>query len=200
MIGPVPAPYRGYAQTIIDQARALLGAIDDLDTAARIDRGALELRASDVALAPLVARVLADLAPLARLRGAKMALTKADSVAARGDDRAIERLVARLLAALVSVTGEGEKLVVSTAREGDEAVLTATRPRSFALSGDDEPGEPEGEAEAAAGAPLLGLGFAIRLARNLARELGGSLVIDDARLTLRLPAAFAEPMGQASIN
>ncbi|MBX9797741.1 HAMP domain-containing sensor histidine kinase [Sphingomonas sp.] len=201
MIGPVPAPYRVYAQTIIDQARALLGAIDDLDTAARIERGALELRPADVALAPLITRVLADLAPLARLRGASTELSRADSVAVRGDDRAIERLVARLLAALVSVAGAGEVLSISAGREGEEAVLRATRPRGFVITaGDELPAEAEREAETAAGAPLLGLGFAIRLVRNLARELNGSLAVDDARLTLRLPAAFAEPMGQASIN
>ena len=46
----------------------------------------------------------------------------------------------------------------------------------------------------------LGSGFALRLAINLARELGGTLVIGETRLTLRLPAAFAGDMGQAVIN
>ena len=44
---------------------------------------------------------------------------------------------------------------------------------------------------------LLGTGFALRLARNLARELGGSLVIEPTSLTLRLPAAVNSQVGQA---
>jgi hypothetical protein len=36
---------------------------------------------------------------------------------------------------------------------------------------------------------LLGTGFALRLAQNLAVELGGVLTIGVDRLTLRLPAA-----------
>ena len=51
-----------------------------------------------------------------------------------------------------------------------------------------------------AGGPLLGTGFALRLARNLAAELRGSLTIGEQALTLRLPAVFSAAMGQASSN
>ncbi|MBX9814497.1 MAG: hypothetical protein A4S12_10445 [Proteobacteria bacterium SG_bin5] len=202
MIGPVPAPYRGYAATIVDQARALLGAIEDLDTAARIEASALELRPGEVALAPLVTRLLADLAPLAELRGATTAFHAAPDLTARADDRALERLLGRLLAVLVSALGRGETLVIEARREEAELVLDCTRPAGLAR--DESGAEPgagaDAEAEAAAGVPLLGTGFALRLARNLARELGGALLFEPARLTLRLPAAFAASMGQASIN
>ena len=36
-MGPAAAPYRGRAAAIIEQARGLLGAVDDLDTAARLE-------------------------------------------------------------------------------------------------------------------------------------------------------------------
>jgi len=48
------------------------------------------------------------------------------------------------------------------------------------------------------GAPLLGTGFALRLARNLAVELGGELVFGEDLLTLRLPAALDEAAAQAT--
>lgn len=198
MIGPVPTPYRGYAATIVQQARALLGAIEDLDTAARIEANALELRPGEVALAPLVDRLLDDLAPLATLRGAATRFRAPPGLAARADDRALERLLGRLFAVLVAALDRGETLRLEARQEEDELVLDLSRPARLTLG--EAPPAADAEAEAAAGVPLLGTGFALRLARNLARELGGSLLIGDACLTLRLPAAFARAMGQASIN
>jgi hypothetical protein len=37
------------------------------------------------------------------------------------------------------------------------------------------------------GAPVLGLGFSLRLVRNLAEAVGGALVIDEDRFALYLP-------------
>lgn len=201
LLGPVADPYRARAAAIRDQARDLLAAIDDLDLAARIEAKALDLRAGCVALKPLLDRVVADLEPLATLRGTDVAI--ADGFAeleVAGDDRAVERLIGRLLAALVAAGGRGERIGVSAAREDDAVAIRFDRPAAltdgigdalFAIDDDDGAGE---------GAPLLGTGFALRLVRNLAIELGGSLVLADDRLTLRLPAAVTADMGQASIN
>lgn len=200
LLGPVANAYRDYAGTIREQARDLLGAIDDLDTAARIEAHALELRPAEVAVAPLFGRIARDLEPLAKLRGAGLAVAGAESVSVRGDDRAVERLVGRLMAALISATATGETLRISVAYEGEETVaISAVRPSGLAAYADDATASIDAEAEAEAeGAPLLGTGFALRLARNLASELGGSLSIGADRLTLRLPAAFTLAVDQAS--
>ncbi|MBA3880947.1 MAG: histidine kinase [Sphingobium sp.] len=201
MLGPVGAAYRGYAGTIVEQARALLGAIDDLDLATRIESRALDLRPSDVPLAPILVRVLKDLEPLATLRGAETTLDIGYDVLAKGDDRVIERLLARLIAVLVSAARAGETIAVLATREDSDAVVRLTRPEALIVAtGNSAPLAIDAEEEAAAGAPLLGSGFALRLAMNLARELGGTLLIGETRLTLRLPAAFAGDMGQASTN
>lgn len=201
LLGPVPGQYRDYAGTIRDQAMGLLGAIDDLDTAARIEAHALELRPTDVPVALLLQRIALDLEPLAALRGAALALDiAAGDVAIRGDDRAVDRLFARLLAALVAAGSAGETIGVRMGREGEETVaIHIDRPRALAAYAGDALLMIDAEAEAEAiGAPLLGTGFALRLARNLAVELGGSLTIGVDRLTLRLPAAFTHGVGQAS--
>lgn len=204
LLGPVPPVYRDRAIQIRSQAGDLLAAIDDLDTAARVEGHTLELRSGTVPVAPLLERVLHDLAPLTHLRGAT-AIPPAGlgDIAFAGDDRAIERLIGRLLAALVSASGRGERLriAVSTAVEG-QVVLAMDRPAALTMDAGDEllfsmDAEAESERE---GAPLLGTGFALRLARNLAAELGGSLVIDADRLTLRLPAAVVGPVEQATIS
>ncbi len=201
VLGPVGGVYRGYAATIVEQARALLGAIDDLDMATRIEAHVLDLRPSDVPLAPLLVRIVKDLEPLASLRGAEATLDIGFDVLAKGDDRAIERLLARLIAVLVSAAQRGETIAILATREDGDAVIRFTRPAALAVSQlTSAPLAIDAEEEAAMGAPLLGSGFALRLAMNLARELGGTLTLGEARLTLRLPAAFAGDMGQAVIN
>ncbi|WP_404370203.1 histidine kinase dimerization/phospho-acceptor domain-containing protein [Sphingomonas sp. MMS24-J45] len=206
MLGPVPAPYRAHAAAIRMQTSGLLAAIDDIDMAARIETHALDLRTGDVPVSPLLDRVIADLTPLATLRGASLQRwISDDALAILGDDRAVERLIARLLATLVASGGAGERIGVVAS--GDDGIVTLVFDRPAALAAYAEEAlltiDAEAEAERAdeqGGAPLLGTGFALRLARNLAAELRGSLTIGDKALTLRLPAAFSAAMEQASSN
>lgn len=201
LLGPVPGPYRDYAETIRDQAMGLLGAIDDLDMAARIEAQALDLRPTEVPVGLLLQRIVHDLAPLATLRQASILLDiDAGDVAIKGDDRAVDRLFTRLLAALVSAGSAGETIAIRLGREGEDTVAVHIgRPRALAAYPGDALLAIDAESEAEIeGAPLLGTGFALRLARNLAVELGGSLTIGVDRLTLRLPAAFTQGVGQVS--
>lgn len=197
MLGPVGDAYRDRAQVIRSQARELLGAIDDIDLAARIDSAALSLVPGQIALRPVLAMIVDDLAPLSELRGSVIALPIAD-LSVTGDRRAVERLLARLLATLVSASGQGERIGVHVAAEGvDKVAITIDRPQALADYPGDQVLDIDDEHE---DATLLGTGFALRLARNLARELGGALVIGPESLTLRLPAAVNEQVGQAHLS
>lgn len=204
MLGPVPAPYRAQAGVIRSQTSDLLNAIDDIDTAARIETHALDLRAGDVPLAPMLARIAEDLAPLTTLRGTTLDCVVADpALAIHADDRAVERLIGRLLATLVAAGGAGERLAVTAARDDGAVTIVFDRPRALAAYGEEGvltiDAEAEAErADASGGGPLLGTGFALRLARNLAAELRGSLTLGDKSLTLRLPGAFSADMERAS--
>lgn len=202
MLGPVPAPYRAHAAAIRGQASGLLTAIDDIDMAARIETHALDLRPGDVPVAPLLDRILADLAPLATLRGAVLdRYVSDDALAILGDDRAVERLMARLMATLVASGSAGERIGVAATGEEGTVVIVFDRPAALAAYAEETLLTIDAEAEAERdGAPLLGTGFALRLARNLAAELRGSLTIGDKALTLRLPAAFSATMEQAFSN
>ena len=197
MLGPVADPYRDRAHVIRTQARELLGAIDDLDLAARIDSAALTLVPSQVHLRPLISGIADDLSQLAELRGSIISLP-VDDLVVDGDRRAVERLLARLMATLVSASGAGERIGVQLALENDGKVaITIDRPKALA----DYPGDSVlGIDDEREDATLLGTGFALRLARNLARELGGSLVIAPESLTLRLPASVNGQVGQAHLS
>ena len=210
LLGPVPPLYRARAVTIRAQANDLIAAIDDLDTAARIEADALDLRARNVSLTALARHVAATLAPLATERGATLAITGADVVAAL-DERSAERLVARLLSTTLAAARRGERIGVSLATAGGEAVLAVDRPAAFAgrtaealFALGDPDGGPDGGpnhgGNGAGGAPLLGTGFTLRLVRNLAREVGGALAIERDRLTLRLPEALHRDMDRASTS
>lgn len=191
MLGDAPPVYRDRAATIRTHARALLAAIDDLDIAARIEGAALRLQAGEVALRPLLARIADDLGALSAMRGAWIALP-IDNLIVSGDLRGAERLFSRLLATLVSAAGQDERVEVRLAAESDDQIavtldlpLALRRHAGEALFGIDD------EQEAPA---LLGTGFALRLVRNLAREMAGSLVIEAESLTVRLPAAVTKSL------
>lgn len=189
LLGPVPPAYREQAATIRGQTLGLLDAIDDLDTAARLESKRLELRAEPVELAPLLARVVDDLAPLARLRGTALTFDAASEVTVTGDLRAIERLLSRFLTAVVSSAAGEPAIRGKVSRDGAAVALTMDRPRAFvaaegALFGGDAELDAVGE-----GGPLLGAAFAFRLARRLAAESGGGVTVTPTALVLRLPAA-----------
>jgi hypothetical protein len=194
LLGPVPPVYRDRAGAILNHSRDLVAVIDDLDLAARIDGDALDLRADSVALRPVFDVIAADLASLCELRGTLLEIEPTD-LSVSGDRRAVERLLARLLATLVSAGEAEESIYVRMGLEGDGHVaIVLDRPQALdAWPGDSvfDVDDDEGDQS------LLGTGFALRLARNLASELGGTLVFGTATLTLRLPAADAVEVGQA---
>nr|WP_243848264.1 HAMP domain-containing sensor histidine kinase [Sphingomonas insulae] len=202
LLGPVSSVYRQHAMTIRDSATSLLGAIEDLDTAARIEGKALDLRAGSVAIEPMLVRIAQDLEPLATLRGTALDIHPMGDHAALADDRALERLLSRLLAALTAAAVAGERIDIAEAPAPDgQVALCFARPQSLGTAEENVllsiDGDTPDPSEAEGGAPLLGTGFALRLARNLARELGGELIFGEHLLTLRLPAASNVAVGQA---
>ncbi|QDX25000.1 sensor histidine kinase [Sphingomonas suaedae] len=193
MLGDAPPFYRERAGTIRMHARALLAAIDDLDIAARIEASALQLSDSDVALRPLLSRIADDLAALAELRGAWIALP-VDTCAVRGDSRAIERMLARMVATLVSAAGDGERIGVQLSAEADLVSIRFDRPAALTDYADEAVFGIDDEQEDAA---LLGTGFALRLVRNIARELSGQFITLPDAFVIQLPATVTKSLEQA---
>jgi len=203
-MGPAAAPYRGRAATIMEQARGLLGAVDDLDTAARIETSRFDLDEGTADAVALLCRLHESYARVAAERGSRIEIEIGDNLPlARVEAGALERMFGRILAGTIGLAGDGERIRAELAlasRDGREMLcLAVDRPRS--ILGLDEtalldPGySPEGDWP---GAPALGLGFALRLVRNLAEAAGGSLRIEPDRLALYLPAIADEalPAGQ----
>lgn len=191
LLGPVPEESRVRAGTIRDETRALLGAMDDLEIAARLESGVLALSPAVVPLGALFRHLSDELRALLDWRGAKLSLP-ADlppDAALAADPRAATRLVTRLVAALVATARQGETLGLAAERRATGWRLAIDRPAALAglsaeamLAADDDGDDPA----------LLGLGFALRLARRLVAELGGKLMLDAQAIVLILPAAVTE--------
>ena len=199
LLGPVAPVYRERATTIRSMASDLLAAVEDLDTAARIEGQVLELRPTVVPLAPLVQRLLDELRPLAELRRAEIRFDPpATPVSALADDRASERLVARLFSVLLSNCVVGERLNAGLGVEGGMAVLRVDRPLALTIETEAALLSEAGDEEQRDGAPLLGTGFSLRLIDKLGSEMGGGLTVGLHRVVLSLPADGDRRVGQAS--
>jgi hypothetical protein len=194
--GPAAASYRTKAADIVAQGQRMLSAIDDLDVAARIESRRLAIEDAWVDASALLTRLHADYLPVAQARGVLLAFQiAADLPLARTDPVTIERMFARLLAATIAIAAPEETVAVQLGRDGEGGLqLAVARPRL--LAGRDEhmlldPGyNPDGDWP---DAPVLGLGFALRLVRNLAAAAGGRLEIDAQRFILHLPLREVAP-------
>lgn len=192
-MGPASLSYRSRASDIMDQARRLLSAVDDLDTAARIETRRLQLAESSVDAVALLCRLHDAYERVARQRGSRILIEiERDLPDAKVELDAAERMFARMLAATIGLAREGETITATMAMgaDGPRKMLCLSIDRPKAIEGLDEaalldPGySPDGDWP---GAPALGLGFALRLVRNLAEAVGGALRIGADRFSLLLP-------------
>jgi His Kinase A (phospho-acceptor) domain len=197
-MGPAALPYRGRAATIMEQARGLLGAVDDLDTAARIESRRLELDEGASDAVALLVRLHDSYERVAAQRGAAIVMRIAEGLPrARVESGAAERMFGRMLAATIGLAGEGETIALNLGlgAEAGHPVLRLAIGRPQAIAGLSErdlldPGySPDGDWP---GAPALGLGFALRLVRNLADAVGGMLEVTPDGFVLTLPAEAGE--------
>ncbi len=196
LFGPVTDDYRGMASAILEDARKLLSGFEDLSTAARLDADNLEIEEGITECLWLTDRVSERLAPISDEIGVVVNISIADPVRPFAVERDLaERIFSRLLSAVIMGGKKGEVL---NGRFRTELGLSATNsfrlnlPLSLQdLAEDDLLGSLSSIEEHLADtsvSPLLGLGFSLRLVRNLARKVGGDLRFQKESLLLILPA------------
>jgi two-component system, OmpR family, sensor kinase len=187
----VLSEYREMAQRIRQDARQLLNGFDDLDTALRLDRNAIDDPDGHVALSELAERLSARVQPLLDYAGASLVLgpvPQASVIAMSA--QALDRIVPRLAGALIGSCEAGETLHVQFVDHSSTVDILFSRPKT--LAGLDEAAlfdVDRTDAGPRDGGPLLGLGFCLRLVRNLLASHGGALAIEDEALRLTLPEA-----------
>ena len=182
-LGPADRGYRERAREIVRQARLLLTAIDDLDFAAKV-RSTAAGSHERVDLAALLERETKHLSDIARKRGVEIDVARAKfEVAAATPAELADRLLFRLLNALVDLGEPSERLQLAAELGSDGARISVGRP--LALKGMTDAALFDGQPATAGGQST----FALRLTRGLARIAGGDLAGDRDNFVLIFPRA-----------
>jgi hypothetical protein len=138
----------------------------------------------------VVARLIAQLEPVIAPREVRLRhepSTKPLDVALSGGE--LERTVWRMLAVIAGGAAPGERLNVDLSNESGQAQLSLTLPASLAIRDDEALFAPD-TARGAGGIlapPMLGSGFALRLAAAELRAAGGTMVRKGGKLFVTLP-------------
>ncbi|MFN3618844.1 histidine kinase dimerization/phospho-acceptor domain-containing protein [Sphingorhabdus sp.] len=193
LFGPVTEDYRILAGNILHDAERLLSGFDDLSTAATIETGTYLAEAGVTECDWLSQRLAERLHGLTDLLQVTLNLMHAHPVRPFAIDHQLsERLFSRLLSAVIIGCAPGEVL---DGRFRTEPGLNATNrfvltlPKKLIEMQESElfgsgPGSIDDNDEA----PLLGLGFSLRLVRSLARSVGGDLRFSNQSLIVSVPA------------
>ena len=195
LLGPAALAYRAQAQAIVDDGQRLLSMVDDLDQAARARRDATAVNFDTVIDASAVlTRVATELAPTLSARRVKLKFLAEHPVDVAGVGPVVlERMLTRLIGAASGLARARETVMVelSQARNG-QAMLSVARPKSLAGLSDAVLLDPGYDPEMPyPDAPLLGLGFTLRLIAGLARDVGGRFTITGDAFVVTLPGALA---------
>lgn len=191
LFGPVAREYRDMALRIGQDARQLLSGFDDLDTALRLDRNALDDPSGCVPLGDLIDRLATRVQPLLTQAQAsiEIATVPSDAVIAMSP-QALDRILPRLTGALIGSCQPGESLDIWFSTADDTVDVNFSRPRSLAGLDEAELFDVDRQgAGQANGGPLLGLGFCLRLVRNLLAGHAGRMQVTPHALCLTLPMA-----------
>jgi signal transduction histidine kinase len=180
-LGPADRRYRERAQHIVEQARLLLTAIDDLDFAAKVHSSTpAERRRVDIG--ELSEGMVPTLRELGAERNVHIDLSRrTKEVMAAVEPQLADRLIYRLSNAVIVVAEDSEHIRMSVEQSGKTSRFSITRPARFAGSTDDQL---FGSAEQG-----LEQGFSLRLVRGLARIAGADLSASRGSLTLVFPRA-----------
>jgi signal transduction histidine kinase len=192
MLGPVSETYRARARRIMYEGGRLLTAIEDVDTAARLQSHALGVDlAKTTDAAALLTLIGRECAQLTDLRHVHLRITRsANELLVCAEKSALHRLFSRLLGAMLGIAEAGEVLTAALTHTASHVYFAISRPQAIIGREEHElldPGYgPDGDWP---DAPLLGLGFGLRLIANLATAINVKFGIEDQRFVLILPAA-----------
>ncbi len=189
--GKINQAYHAKAAAILQESHKLLRALDDVSDSARLEQGAFPLHAAPFDIDGLLNDLLSEFQPIAQSNGVALSVKTNMGLPMIWSDRdVVQRCLGRLIFAMLSTAHDGEQLVISLrAAKNDHVQFSITRPERLKGMKADALFDPLKRHQSPASAPYgLGIGFGLRLVRQLAMAIGGTLEIEDMNLHLTLPA------------
>ncbi|MET0365826.1 MAG: histidine kinase dimerization/phospho-acceptor domain-containing protein, partial [Sphingobium sp.] len=189
LLGPVDNSYRSMAGNIVDDVRTLVDILDDLDLANRSDQWAAQAGTQQSSAGQLVQDAVNRWGSDAdgRLR---IVLTMDEGLPVVDVAPGIaERMIAHFVRALAGCVGT-ETIGAQCRRQGERLLIDIERPAAMdGLSAEQLFDSGFEHVAVNPDAPVLGVGFALRLVRRLAQANKGLFVVHADHFTLALPVA-----------
>ena len=188
IFGPADEPYRQRAAQIVAQAHLLLGAIEDLDFAAKLRSGE-EMAGGQADLAHVLEAIESEILKKAQQAGVELRSLVEPHLPICGVDGAlIERLLTRLVGVLIASAHPGETVQMTAAQWNDRCSVAIGRPLALQGVHDQELLDPRFTVSSI-GQAKVSIGFLLRLVRGIAQFAGGDLVLSGGKVVLVLPRA-----------
>ena len=202
---PVPSAHLEYLTRIQQSQRHLLGVINSVLNFARIEAGSVVYELRDVQIAALLAEVEPLVAPQMQTRGHKYACRLADpSLVVRVDPDKVRQILLNLLSNAIKFTpSSGEITLWAEALLDDAERFAAIRVSDTGLGVPPDKlatiFDPFVQVESSHSRSAEGTGLGLAISRELARGMGGDLVVDSvlghgSTFTLTLPRSKPAPV------
>lgn len=200
-LGPVSHHYSDMARKIVGDAARLMGVIEDLDSAARLETGDWpedHAPEASVDLREILSSITNELRPLIEDHDVRLRIALGQENFRTYVDRVTcTRLMGRLLSSAIEMASMGEVLTARLEFAPAGIAFRVNRPASLTgLSPEQIVATASVNDEAGSADLALGLGFAMRLIDAMARRVGGSLDIGRERFSLILPCV-ADSSGES---
>jgi len=184
---PVPAVHNEYLARIQQSQRHLLGVINSVLNFARIEAGSVIYDMGDVAIAALLAEVEPLIAPQMQSRGHEYACVPCDpTLVVYADPDKVRQILLNLLSNAIKFTPAGGQITLSAEALIDDpsAKFAAIRVRDTGLGIPAEKlnsiFDPFVQVDSSRNRTAEGTGLGLAISRELARGMGGDLVVESA--------------------
>ena len=182
LAGPVSADQQRQLHQLQAGARQLRALVNEMLDIVRIDAGSLQLQREAFDLSETIHKAAAAARPRAQDKGLALQLQLADDLGyARGDERRLEQVLAKLLDNAIQFTAAGSVTVTAQAL-ADGMLRIAITDTGMGMAADTLGGlfQPFQQATAARadgepGQRGNGVGLGLAIAQRLARRMGGSI-------------------------
>jgi signal transduction histidine kinase len=199
---PVPDAHHEYLERIQQSQRHLLSVINSVLNFARIEAGSVIYEVREVSIATLLAEVEPLVAPQMQARGHRYECLPCDpTLVARVDPDKVRQILLNLLSNAIKFTPPGGEIVLSAEALDDSTecfVAIRVRDTGRGIPADKLSSifDPFVQIETSRSRATEGTGLGLAISRELARGMGGDLVVDStvgsgSTFTLTLPRSSA---------